>query len=454
MLVTGRLESGSLSDHPSSSASSRSSEHNGLSVVGLFAGVGGLELGLELAGHRTLLLCELMPHARACLAAAGKRDDDYRAFAHAALTSDIKSPDFASSLPSTFDLLSVGFPCQDLSQAGRTDGITGRQSGLIGYVFRLLEGRRWAARPCWVVLENVAFMRHLGGGIGMEVVLTSLSKLGYAWAYREVDSLAFGLPQRRRRLFIVACRIGRGDPRTVLLEGDVEPDEPRRGPGWQSGRACGFYWTEGNRGIGWADDAIPPLKGGSGLGIPSPPAVILPPHGELVVPTIGDAERLQGFPRGWTRPASRIDRGRDGLRWLMVGNAVSVPVAHWIGEQLRSMSPLITREDDEPIPVGAKWPAAGWQVDPSGPRFGTSVGPWPKRAARTSLLSVLREGNSHRAALSFKAASGFLRRFESSRLLKRDPEHRAALLDILRKHVDVESQEHDCAVSALRAQGL
>ena len=62
-----------------------------LSVVGLFAGVGGLELGLELAGHETLLLCELMPHARAVLSAAGKRDDDYRAFVHAALAEDVTS---------------------------------------------------------------------------------------------------------------------------------------------------------------------------------------------------------------------------------------------------------------------------------------------------------------------------------------------------------------------------
>ena len=61
---------------------------------------------------------------------------------------------------------------------------------------------------------------------------------------------------------------------------------------------------KGNRGIGWADNAVPPIKGGSGLGIPAPPAIILPPSGELVVPTIGDAERLQGFPRGWTAPAS------------------------------------------------------------------------------------------------------------------------------------------------------
>jgi len=409
-----------------------------MSVVGLFAGVGGLELGLELAGHGTVLLCELMPHARAVLSAAAKRDDDYRAFANAALAEDVTSSELESTLPDRFDLLTAGFPCQDLSQAGKAHGINGSRSGLIGHVLRILERRRRVARPRWVVLENVSFMRHLGGGIGMEVVLNGLSDLGYAWAYREIDSLAFGLPQRRKRLFIVGCLLDEGDPRRVLLEGDVQPDTTKKGAGWQDGRACGFYWTEGNRGIGWADDAVPPIKGGSGLGIPAPPAIILPPSGELVVPTIGDAERLQGFPRGWTEAAAQVDQRGERLRWLMVGNAVSVPVAQWIGERLKAAGGTVERSD-EPIPAGSKWPAAAWQVDPSGPRFAAPVGGWPKRRDRTSLLSVVTEENAIRPALSLRAAAGFLRRFEASNLLKRDPEHRAALLKVLRQHVQCQS---------------
>ena len=134
------------------------------------------------------------------------------------------------------------------------------------------------------------------------------------------------------------------------------------------GAPAAFTGTEGNAGVGWADNAVPPLKGGSGLGIPSPPAIVLPPDGELVVPTIGDAERLQGFPRGWTQPASQVDHRGERIRWLMIGNAVSVPVAQWIGERLREVHRPLERED-QPIPAGSKWPAAAWQVDPSGPRF-------------------------------------------------------------------------------------
>ena len=405
-----------------------------LSVVGLFAGIGGLELGLELAGHRTLLLCELMPEARAVLTSASRRDDGYRAFCYATMTVDVTSRKLASSLPDRFDLLTAGFPCQDLSQAGKTSGINGSRSGLIGYALRLVKRRRRHARPRWIVLENVSFMRHLGGGAGMDFLLNGLSELGYAWAYREIDTLAFGLPQRRRRLFIVACLAGEGDPRRVLLADEAEPAESKRGAGWKEGRACGFYWTEGNRGVGWADDAVPTLKGGSGLGIPSPPAIILPPDGDLITPTIRDAERLQGFPRGWTQPDSRVDKRGERLRWTMVGNAVSVPIARWIGERLALANQPLER-DDEAIPEGAKWPAAAWQTDPVGPRFAAAVGRWPVRKPRTSLLSILREEGSLRPALSWKAARGFLSRFEASSLLKRDPERRDAFLKILRNHV-------------------
>ncbi len=98
------------------------------------------------------------------------------------------------------------------------------------------------------------------------------------------------------------------------------------------GLACGFYWTEGVRGLGWAVDAVPTLKGGSTIGIPSPPAIWMP-DGEIVVPEIRDAERLQGFDADWTEPAAATSR-RKGARWKLVGNAVSVPVARWVGERL------------------------------------------------------------------------------------------------------------------------
>src|SRR5690606_34812896 len=121
-------------------------------------------------------------------------------------------------------------------------------------------------------------------------IVSTLENLGYAWAYRVVDSRSFGIPQRRRRVFLLAAL--NHDPRAVILVDDSdEPEEPFD----PAGHACGFYWTEGARGLGWAVDAVPTLKGGSTLGIPSPPGVWHPTRG-IIRPGIMDAERLQGFP--------------------------------------------------------------------------------------------------------------------------------------------------------------
>jgi DNA (cytosine-5)-methyltransferase 1 len=96
-----------------------------LRVAGLFAGIGGLELGFARAGHHAEFLCELDAAASAVLADR---------FPNVPLVGDVRD---IERLP-TVDLVAAGFPCQDLSQAGRTVGITGSQSGLVDEVFRAL----------------------------------------------------------------------------------------------------------------------------------------------------------------------------------------------------------------------------------------------------------------------------------------------------------------------------
>ncbi len=139
-------------------------------------------------------------------------------------------------------------------------------------------------------------MLQLDRGAAMRFLTRSLETLGFSWAYRVVDTRAFGLPQRRQRVLLLASRTA--DPREVLFVGEEgEPEWPD-----PSEVACGFYWTEGIRGLGWAIDAIPTLKGGSTIGIPSAPAIRFP-DGRIATPDLRDAERLQGFEPEWTAPA-------------------------------------------------------------------------------------------------------------------------------------------------------
>ena len=355
-------------------------------VAGLFAGIGGLERGLCRAGHETVLLCENAPPAMEVLR---------QRFSDVFLHDDVCS---LSALPVGTSLVAAGFPCQDLSQAGRTRGIDGSRSGLVGEVVRLIESHRVP----WVLLENVPFMLQLSRGRAMDVIASAFEKLGYAWAYRVVDSRAFGLPQRRKRVYFVASLDG--DPRTVLFADEaIESNEQSR---TEAPVACGFYWTEGIRGLGWAVDAVPTLKGGSTLGIPSPPAILLT-NGSVVLPDIRDAERLQGLPDDWTQPAETVSK--VGMRWNLVGNAVCVPVSEWIGERLANPGRLL---DFELRKIeGMRWPGAAWNVGDG--RTAVDASQWPVQHEYQSLEEYL---HFDPKPLSGRAARGFLRRTARSSL--------------------------------------
>lgn len=357
-------------------------------MTGLFAGIGGLELGLASSGWSTDLLCEIDPGASAVLKARFPGVD------HAADVTKLRS------LPGRTEMVTAGFPCQDLSQAGRTVGIGGSRSGLVDEVFRLVKRKNG---PRWLLIENVPFMLKLSRGQAMRHITAALEDLGYAWAYRVVDARAFGLPQRRHRVLMLASRTD--DPRTVLFGGD-DVGEPAAADPTTS--ACGFYWTEGTRGLGWAVNAVPTLKGGSSIGIASPPAIRLT-TGELVTPGIVDAERLQGFDPDWTAPALEVPGMRPGHRWKLVGNAVSVRMAEWVGHRLADPV-AYSATTDVPLQPGDTWPTAAWGKD--GIAYRADLSMWPERPEAMDLQRFVGDPR----LLSARATAGFLKRARAGNL--------------------------------------
>jgi len=240
-------------------------------------------------------------------------------------------------------------------------------------------------------------MLQLQHGKGMRLLIEELEARGFAWAYRVVDTRAFGLPHRRQRVLVLASKTE--CPRDVLLSMDAgEPNPPR----FDGAAVCSFYWTEGHRGVGWSVECVPPLKVGSGLGIPSSPAVWDPEAGTISTLDIRDVERLQGFDADWTEPA--LTKGKRGDRWRLVGNSVSVPLGNWVGTCLRSPTAYDPRYDP-PLGELSKWPNAAWGE--SGKRFASSASMWPVSIALPRLHEFLKHPVT---PLSSRAAAGLLKR--------------------------------------------
>lgn len=382
-----------------------------LNVTALFAGIGGFELGLHRAGHKTSLFCENDAEAAAVLAVR---------FPKVKIVPDVRDLDgLLQNISPRSNLLTAGFPCTDFSQAGRTQGFAGSQSVLVRDTLKLLRRRKFDH----VLLENVPNWRKLHGGQYLEEVIGELERLNYQWAYRTIDARAFGFPQRRLRVFLYASRVD--DPRSVLFQGDL-PEADTRCPIKEC--AHGFYWTEGTRGLGWGEDCIPTLKGGSAISIPSPPAILMP-DGRIVTPDIRDAERLQGFPASWTN----VERSRESdalpfrhrRRWMQIGNAVNVGVSTWIGRQIAQSrsTPLVA---EEPLERNKPWPEAAWGDGER--RWRVDISHWPVARKPKPLGAFLKYPP---ALLSERATAGFYKRISASSL--RFPE---GFKDAVAKHLD------------------
>ncbi len=351
-------------------------------TASLFSGAGGFEVGF---GDRqeTILLNDIASDARQVL------DAHFPTIRKIGDVRDVKPEDVA-----TADMIVAGFPCQDISIVGGQRGLGGSRSALVEHVFRLAA----LTRPEHILLENVQSIRFVHGGRVLLYLMHMAEKLGYSWAYRTLDSRAFGLPQRRRRFYFFASRTI--DPGDVLLSdtgGLFSTDAI------SLNRPIGFYWTEGRRGHGLTDDAIPPLKAGSAIGIPSPPAVLFP-DGGVKIPTIETAERLQGFPAGWTKAAP------PRLRWRLIGNSVSTPVVAWIASGMVETARW-DRALTIPMPEFPTWPLAAWG-NGRGARFAVNAGEAPSQA----IIGRISAGDYEWTDLSERALRGFVGRAKAGTL--------------------------------------
>ncbi len=177
----------------------------------LFSGVGGFDLGLERAGFEIAFQAEIDPFCQKVLASHWpevKRYGDVRAVGAdrradparpAHLRTDGASVGHDERQQPAIDLICGGFPCQDLSVAGKRAGLAGDRSGLWFEFHRILS----ELRPTFCLIENVPGLLSSNGGRDFGVVLSGLGELWPAVGWAILDSQHFGVPQRRRRVYII-----------------------------------------------------------------------------------------------------------------------------------------------------------------------------------------------------------------------------------------------------------
>ena len=157
-----------------------------MNVLDLFSGIGGFSLGLERAGFKTVAFCEV---DKKCQAVLKKHWPDVPMFDD---VSNLKGKDIEEKI----DVICGGFPCQDISLAGKGAGLAGKRSGLWSEFHRLIE----EIRPKYAIIENVSALRSRG----LDQVLRALSEIGYDAEWHCITAASVGAPHRRDRIWIVA----------------------------------------------------------------------------------------------------------------------------------------------------------------------------------------------------------------------------------------------------------
>jgi len=352
-----------------------------LKVLSLFSGAGGFDLGLERASMQTVYQCEIDKNCRAILdkhwPLVPKWDD----------ITTLTGQEILAKAP-IIDVVAWGSPCQDLSVAGKRAGLAGEKSNLFYEGIRIINELRKASNgqyPAISIWENVSGALNSNNGNDFGIILDEMAKSGalvIEWGI--LDAQYFGIPQRRRRVFVVAIfnpRIAERCPDPLLplgesLLGDTKTSRKTRKDSTENFRNgikktsfTASSFANYSAGVGTLRSHGGDLGGGSETLILDEPILAFDTQfgsnanvTENISPTLKasqqapsvanslgqvngslatirkltpkECERLQGWPEDYTRWRADGKEQTDGHRYKQCGNGVASPVATWIGEQI------------------------------------------------------------------------------------------------------------------------
>lgn len=318
----------------------------------LFAGVGGFSLGFEQAGWECRWQVEWDRHCQQVLARHWPevaRYGDVRDVAGGDLSfqgrdehgSDtdrqgihVDVSETARSVLQPVQCITFGSPCRDLSVAGKRAGLDGARSGLFFEAIRIIKEMRDATAgtlPRFAIWENVAGALSSNKGDDFLAVLDAFAEIGAMdIAWRLVDAQHFGVPQRRRRVFVVAdfggecagaIHVESAGMRWHPASGGTAGENPAGSVG---GGVAGVVAALTGNGVGTCGADDNQAQAGH--------LIVQPPTVRRLTPL--ECERLNGFPDHHTRWRADGLEQSDSQRYRQMGNAVAVPCAAWLAWNL------------------------------------------------------------------------------------------------------------------------
>ena len=272
-------------------------------IGSLFAGIGGFDAGFEQAGWRSVWQVEINASNRAALA--------YR-FPGARQFADVRCVGRRNLEP--VDCITFGSPCTDISNMGcaRTVGRTGlggEASGLFFEAIRIIG----EIQPRWIVFENVPALLHSNGGRDFERVLQEFTQLGFVGHYRVLNAQFFGVPQNRRRIFMVGG-FGRVPHADFLADAGAVESIP-----------CSVNACKERPGDGWAGYILTAADNGSRINLSSE-LLVAEADGWGAMVERARASEVHGFHWGLDEVSA--------AKAFAAGNAVCPAIARWIAEIL------------------------------------------------------------------------------------------------------------------------
>jgi DNA (cytosine-5)-methyltransferase 1 len=312
-----------------------------MKVLSLFSGAGGFDIGLEAAGMTTAFQCEIDENCRQTL--------DYH-------WADVPKWDDVSTLTGKYildhcdgvDVVAWGSPCQDLSAVGKREGLSGDKSILFHQGIRIIKELRELSNgkyPTWSIWENVTGALSSNGGADFGEVLYQMDEAGACFSeWAVLDAQYFGVPQRRRRVFVISCfdsAIAHRCPDKVLPVQKSDNRDYIEGRKKEQNYSCEidgnvlcdaesmkniFSYDQYNNSIN--KDIHHTIRAGTTQST----GVLV--DGAVRRLTLVECERLMGW--GDNHTLHRAD-GKQNMytnRFKMCGNGVASPVTKWIGKQL------------------------------------------------------------------------------------------------------------------------